>query len=70
MYCVEWNTLKASPFRKSRAVSNPITGRKVNPVESGKLLCASIRFRKREISSSCGILSSVYPHILSSSGKT
>ena len=34
MYCVEWNTLKASPARKSRDESRPATGRNVNPVQS------------------------------------
>ena len=40
MYWVEWNTLKASPARKSREESSPATGRKVNPVvaESKKVI--------------------------------
>jgi hypothetical protein len=43
MYCVEWNTLNASPFRKSREDSKPITGLKVQPVQStsNKLQAAS-----------------------------
>ena len=32
MYCVEWNTLKARPARKSREDSSPATGRSWNPV--------------------------------------
>ena len=34
MYCVEWNTRKASPARKSREESRPATGLSVNPVQS------------------------------------
>lgn len=34
MYCVEWNTLYASPAKKSLEESNPATGRNVKPVLS------------------------------------
>ena len=36
MYCVEWNTRKARPARKSLDDNNPATGRRVKPVQSGK----------------------------------
>ena len=32
MYCVEWNVLKASPFKKSLGCSSPATGRICQPV--------------------------------------
>jgi len=34
MYCVEWNTLKANPAKKSLDDRSPPTGLKVNPVLS------------------------------------
>lgn len=34
MYCVQWNTLKARPARKSREDRRPATGRRVKPVQS------------------------------------
>lgn len=34
MYCVEWNTLKASPARKSRDDRRPATGRSRKPVHA------------------------------------
>ena len=37
MYWVEWNTLKASPARKSREERRPATGRSWNPVTPGQL---------------------------------
>lgn len=49
MYCVEWKTRKAKPARKSRDDNKPATGRNVKPVQS---------FKKLEISSNCGMLSS------------
>ena len=36
MYCVEWNTRKARPARKSLDDNNPATGRSVKPVQSGE----------------------------------
>ena len=34
MYCVEKKTLKASPLRKSRDESRPLTGRRRKPVRA------------------------------------
>ena len=34
MYCVEWNTRKARPARKSRDERRPATGRNRKPVQS------------------------------------
>ena len=45
MYCVEWNVLKARPFRKSLGCSRPATGRICHPVS---------RFRIWDKSSSWG----------------
>ncbi len=54
MYCVEWNTLKAKPARKSRGDSKPATGLKLNPVQS---------FKKFDISSNWGTLSSLFENM-------
>ena len=38
MYCVEWNTRKARPARKSRDDRSPATGLSVNPVQSNVII--------------------------------
>ena len=48
MYCVEWNTLKARPARKSLEESRPATGLRLKPV---------VERRKSLMSCSCGMLS-------------
>lgn len=55
MYCVEWNTLNAKPARKSRGDNKPATGLNENPVQS---------FKKLDMSSSCGILSSLLGYLI------
>ena len=39
IYCVEWNTLKANPAKKSRDDRSPATGLNENPVQSKNNTC-------------------------------
>lgn len=39
MYCVEWNTRKAKPARKSLELRRPATGLNVKPVQSRQKKC-------------------------------
>lgn len=81
MYCVLWKTRNARPARKSRDDRSPATGRSVKPVQSishWKLVLgfefACLKncqpLRKLETSSSCGMLSALYPQLLISNGNT
>ena len=46
MYCVEWNTRKASPARKSLEDSRPATGRSRKPVHAGTPEGAGFRLQR------------------------
>lgn len=81
MYCVEWKTRNAKPAKKSRDDNKPATGRNVNPVQSNQMKSIKAEcygtygrinkpFKKFETSSNCGILSSRYPQLSISNGKT